>query len=55
MDPKYTLEAATKLPALEIPVLLAWGERDTLFTIESAERLERADPGRAPRPLPRGR
>ena len=44
MDPKYTLAAAAKLPSLEIPVLLAWGERDSLFTIESAERLQRAIP-----------
>jgi pimeloyl-ACP methyl ester carboxylesterase len=39
MDPKFTLEAATKLPGLEIPALLAWGEHDPFFTIDLAERL----------------
>ena len=39
MDPEFTMEAAAKLSGLEIPVLLAWGESDTLFTIANAERL----------------
>ena len=39
MDPKYTLAAAEKLPALEIPVLLAWAEEDRFFPISLAERL----------------
>lgn len=39
MDPRHTLAAAEKLPGLEIPVLLAWGEQDRFFKIELAERL----------------
>ena len=39
MDPRHTLLAAERLPGLEIPVLLAWGERDRFFRIELAERL----------------
>jgi len=39
-DPKYTLAAAERLPEVEIPVLLAWGEDDRLFTIDLAERLD---------------
>lgn len=38
-DPRYTLAAAEKLPGVEIPVLLAWGEQDRYFTIELGERL----------------
>jgi pimeloyl-ACP methyl ester carboxylesterase len=41
MDSRYTLEAASKLGGLEIPVLLAWGEQDRFFEIELAERLEK--------------
>jgi pimeloyl-ACP methyl ester carboxylesterase len=44
MDSRYTLEAASKLSGLEIPVLLAWGEQDRLFGIELAERLEKLIP-----------
>lgn len=39
MDPRHTLAAAEKLPQLEIPVLLAWGEDDRYFKLELAERL----------------
>jgi pimeloyl-ACP methyl ester carboxylesterase len=39
MDARYTLAAAERLPALEIPTLLAWGEGDRFFKIELAERL----------------
>lgn len=39
MDARHTLAAAERLPSLEIPVLLAWGERDRFFKIELAERL----------------
>ena len=38
-DPKDTMRAAEKLPALEIPALLVWGDADRFFTIEDAERL----------------
>ena len=44
MDPRHTLAAAEKLPALEIPVLLAWGEDDRLFKLELAERLAKLIP-----------
>jgi pimeloyl-ACP methyl ester carboxylesterase len=44
MDPRYTLEAAVKLPSLGIPALLCWGERDRFFTIELGERLARTIP-----------
>jgi pimeloyl-ACP methyl ester carboxylesterase len=44
MDPGYTLEAASKLGDLKIPVLLTWGEADTFFQIDLAERLERIIP-----------
>ena len=40
VDPKFTLAAAEKLPALRIPVLLAWADEDRFFRIELAERLE---------------
>jgi pimeloyl-ACP methyl ester carboxylesterase len=39
MDRRHMLAAAERLPALEIPVLLAWGEHDRFFPIELAERL----------------
>jgi pimeloyl-ACP methyl ester carboxylesterase len=39
IDPKHTLEAASKLPEFEQPVLIAWGTRDKFFPIEDAERL----------------
>jgi len=42
--PRLTMEAAAKLPGLEIPVLLAWGVEDRFFTIEDAHRLEAAIP-----------
>lgn len=45
MDPRHTLAAAEKLPGLDIPVLLAWGEHDRFFTVEHAERLQALIPG----------
>lgn len=45
MDPEHTLAAAERLPELEIPVLLAWGEDDRYFKIELAERLAKLIPG----------
>lgn len=45
MDPKFTLAAAEKLPALRIPVLLAWAEEDPFFRIALAERIEQLIPG----------
>ena len=44
MDPRYTLAAAAKLPALRIPALLCWAEKDRFFTIELGERLARTIP-----------
>jgi len=43
-DPSYTLGAAEKLPELKIPVLLAWGEEDSFFTVGHAERLRELIP-----------
>jgi pimeloyl-ACP methyl ester carboxylesterase len=44
MNKRYTLEAAEKLKASELPVLLAWAPEDRLFSIKSAQRLEREVP-----------
>ena len=38
-DPRDTMRAAEKLPVLEIPALLVWGDADRFFTIGDAERL----------------
>ena len=38
-DTRDTLAAAAKLPDLQIPALLVWGEDDTLFPLSDAERL----------------
>lgn len=43
-DPRDTLDAAAKLPDLQMPALLVWGEDDTFFTIADAERLHDALP-----------
>jgi pimeloyl-ACP methyl ester carboxylesterase len=37
--PRYTLEAAEKLPAFNKPALIAWADRDRFFPYEHAERL----------------
>ena len=42
---RYTLAAAKKLPNLDLPTALVWGEDDTFFTIADAERLTRTIPG----------
>ena len=39
VDPRYTLEAAERLPSLDMPVLLAWSAEDKLFPRSDAERL----------------
>ena len=39
-SPKDTLEAAARLPQLEIPGLLAWGTDDPFFTLDDARRLD---------------
>ncbi len=44
MNKRYTLEAAEKLRHSELPVLLAWAPEDRLFSLKSAQRLEREVP-----------
>jgi pimeloyl-ACP methyl ester carboxylesterase len=39
IDPRYTLDAAKRLPEFERPALLAWGVRDPFFRVRDAERL----------------
>ena len=39
MDNRHTLEAAEKLRASELPILLTWAPGDRFFPIEYAERL----------------
>jgi pimeloyl-ACP methyl ester carboxylesterase len=39
IDPRYTLEAAQRLPAFKRPVLVAWGTRDKFFPLCDGERL----------------
>mgnify|MGYP002336327286 CR=1 FL=1 len=38
-DARDTMDAASKLPDLQIPALLVWGAEDTFFTIADARRL----------------
>ena len=38
-DTRDTMRAAEKLPALEIPALLVWGDADRFFTVEDARRI----------------
>ncbi len=44
MNKRYTLEAAEKLSASELPVLLTWAPGDKLFPISYAQRLARETP-----------
>jgi pimeloyl-ACP methyl ester carboxylesterase len=44
MNKRYTLEAAEHFGEIDIPVLLAWGEKDRLFTPKQAKRLAEAIP-----------
>ena len=39
-DPRDTMDAASKLPDLKIPALLAWGAADPFFTVADARRLD---------------
>jgi pimeloyl-ACP methyl ester carboxylesterase len=39
MNQRYTLEAAEKLRASELPILLAWTPKDRVFPLKFAERL----------------
>ena len=41
-DARDTLTAAAKLPDVDLPALLVWGEDDTLFPLSDAERLRDA-------------
>src|SRR5918999_2940335 len=45
LDKRYTLEAAERLPSLDMPVLLAWSAEDKLFPRSDAERLRDTIPG----------
>ncbi len=45
LDPKYTLDAATKLTAWDRPALIAWSVEDRFFPREHAERLAKVIPG----------
>jgi pimeloyl-ACP methyl ester carboxylesterase len=38
MDKSVTLEAAARLKASDLPILLAWGDDDRLFPVKHAER-----------------
>lgn len=38
-DPRDTMAAAARLPDLDVPALLVWGEDDTFFPVAQAERL----------------
>ncbi|MET3961190.1 pimeloyl-ACP methyl ester carboxylesterase [Marmoricola sp. OAE513] len=40
-DTRDTLAAAARLPSLDVPALLVWGQDDTLFPVSDAERLQR--------------
>jgi pimeloyl-ACP methyl ester carboxylesterase len=40
LDPSVTLDAVDALKAFSKPVLLAWGDRDKLFPLDHARRLE---------------
>lgn len=44
MNKRYTLEAAEKLRASQLPLLLTWAPGDKLFPISYAQRLEREVP-----------
>jgi pimeloyl-ACP methyl ester carboxylesterase len=44
IDPRYTLEAATKFASFERPVLLAWSREKAFFPVKHAERLARDFP-----------
>jgi pimeloyl-ACP methyl ester carboxylesterase len=44
MNKRHTLEAAEKLSASQLPVLLTWAPGDKFFPISYAERLERETP-----------
>jgi len=44
VSPRYTIEAAKKLPGFDRPVLLVWAREDKLFPLAYAERLARTFP-----------
>ena len=39
IKPRYTLDAAAKLPSLDVPSLIVWAREDRFFPYEHAERL----------------
>jgi pimeloyl-ACP methyl ester carboxylesterase len=44
IDPRYTREAASRLPRFDRPTLIAWSREDRLFPTEDAEELARLIP-----------
>ncbi|MEX2158849.1 MAG: alpha/beta hydrolase [Dehalococcoidia bacterium] len=45
LSPRYTLEAARRLPELRIPALIAWARDDKFFPFSYGQRLAEAIPG----------
>jgi pimeloyl-ACP methyl ester carboxylesterase len=52
MNPRYTLDAAEKLPDFDKPVLITWPPRNTFFKWELAERIAGALPNARLEPVP---
>jgi pimeloyl-ACP methyl ester carboxylesterase len=44
LEPSVTLDAVDALRAFPKPVLLAWGDKDKLFPLEHARRMEKDFP-----------
>lgn len=51
LDPKYTLDAAEKLPGFDRPALIAWSEDDRFFPPEHGERLAKLLPDAREAPI----
>jgi len=51
LDPKYTIAAAGKLAALDVPVLIAWARKDRFFPYRHAERLAQLIPNARLEPI----
>jgi pimeloyl-ACP methyl ester carboxylesterase len=55
MDNAITLDAAARLPSLQIPSLVAWGQDDAFFTPELGQRLAATLPNARLEPIPGAR
>jgi pimeloyl-ACP methyl ester carboxylesterase len=55
LDPKFTLDAAEKLPGFDRPALIAWSEDDRFFPPEHGERLAKLLPDAREEPIPGAR